>query len=153
MVLIAALCAAQQATPTLTVAGPAKTLTITAQDWSAMPKTTVKATNAHDKTTSTYSGVLLRDLLHQAGVPTGEEMRGKQLAAYVRMTASDDYVVVFSIAELEPSIRDEDVLVADQVDGKPLPEKQGPLRLVVPGDKRPARWVRMLTKIEVINVK
>ena len=43
-------------------------------------------------------------------------------------------------------------LVADTVDGVPLATKQGPLRLVVRYDKRPARWVRMLKSITVVRV-
>ena len=147
------LATAQDAQPSLTVVGPGKTLTLSAKDWAALPKATLKATNPHDKTTSTYSGVLLRDLLHQVGVPTGEAMRGKELANCVRLTASDGYVAVFALAELEPSIRDEDVLVADSVDGKPLGGSRGPLQLIVPGDKRPARWIRMLTRVEVVSMK
>ena len=69
------------------------------------------------------------------------------------MTAKDGYVAVLGLGEVEPSIRDEQILVADQQDGKPLDAKAGPLQLIVPGDKRPARWIRMLTRIEVVNMK
>jgi DMSO/TMAO reductase YedYZ molybdopterin-dependent catalytic subunit len=41
-------------------------------------------------------------------------------------------------------------LVADSEDGKPLAQNTGPLRLVVPADKRPARWVRMVKTIRVV---
>ncbi len=34
-------------------------------------------------------------------------------------------------------------------DGKPLDEKLGPVRIIVPQDKRPARSVRMVTTIAV----
>jgi len=153
LLFFSTLVAAQQPSSMLTVVGPAKTLTITSPDWADLPKTTVRATNGHDKTTSTYSGVLLRDLLHQAGVPSGEALRGRDLAACVRLTAKDGYVAVFALGELDPSIRDEDVLVADTKDGKPLADNRGPLQLIVPADKRPARWIRMLTRVEVVNMK
>jgi len=39
----------------------------------------------------------------------------------------------------------------DTVNGKALGAEQGPLRLVVPGDKRQGRWVRMLKAITVVN--
>ena len=39
------------------------------------------------------------------------------------------------------------------LDGKPLGEGQGPVRLVIPQDKRAARSVRMLQRIDVVQVK
>jgi hypothetical protein len=58
--------------------------------------------------------------------------------------------VVFSLGELDESIGNLQVLIADSEDGKPLPQGSGPLRLVVPADKRPARWVRMVKAIRVV---
>jgi hypothetical protein len=40
------------------------------------------------------------------------------------------------------------VIVADQMDGQPLGE-DGAFKLVLQGDKRPARWVRNLSTIKV----
>jgi len=36
---------------------------------------------------------------------------------------------------------------------QPPSAADGPIRLVVPCDKRPARWVRMLTKLEIETVQ
>lgn len=115
-----------------------------------MKHVSISATNAHEKKTAMYSGVLLGDLLKDAGVPTGENLRGKAMSTVVVVSASDGYQVVFSIGELDVSIGNLQVLVADSEDGKPLGEGAGPLRLVVPADKRPARWVRMIKTIRVI---
>jgi len=41
-----------------------------------------------------------------------------------------------------------DVLVADQIDGKPI-ATDGAFKLVSTEEKRPARWVRNLTAITV----
>jgi DMSO/TMAO reductase YedYZ molybdopterin-dependent catalytic subunit len=65
--------------------------------------------------------------------------------------ASDGYRTAFSLAELDPDFAAESVLVADTVDGKALGPDQGPLRLIVPGDKRQGRWVRLLKIISVVN--
>ncbi len=46
-------------------------------------------------------------------------------------------------------MRPDPVLVADRKDGKPLDAHEGPFRLVVPGDKRPARSARSIVKIEI----
>ena len=66
----------------------------------------------------------------------------------VRVTASDHYQVVFSLGELDPLLGNEPVILADTQDGHPL-TKDGPFRLIVPGDKRPARWIHNVTRIEV----
>ena len=42
------------------------------------------------------------------------------------------------------------MLLADALDGKPLGGEQGPWRLVVPDDKRPARWARQVKKVAVV---
>jgi DMSO/TMAO reductase YedYZ molybdopterin-dependent catalytic subunit len=61
--------------------------------------------------------------------------------------------VVFTLAELDPQFANESVLIADKRDGKPLPERQGPLRLVCASDKEGARSVRMLETIEVVRLR
>ncbi|HUJ30014.1 MAG TPA: hypothetical protein VLY23_01940 [Candidatus Acidoferrum sp.] len=50
-----------------------------------------------------------------------------------------------SLAELDSDFQDSDVLVADTLEGTPLDSKEGPFKLVAPHDKRPARWVRMVS--------
>ena len=120
------------------------------QEWKALKHFSISATNTHEKKTSNYNGVLLSDLLHEAGAPSGENLRGKSLATSVIVSASDGYSVVFSIGELDEGIGNLQVLVADSKDGKPLTQNVGPLRLVVATDKRPARWVRMVKTIRVV---
>jgi Oxidoreductase molybdopterin binding domain len=56
------------------------------------------------------------------------------------------------LAELDSSFQDSEVLMADTMDGMPLPTDQGPLKLVAPHEKRPARWVRMVKSITVGRV-
>ena len=99
-----------------------------------------------------YEGVLVEDLLKKAGVPQGEDLRGPALATYLVFEAQDGYRVVFSISELDSGILDSGVIVADTMDGAALAPKQGPLRVVAPHEKRPARWVRMLKTITLMRV-
>ena len=137
----------------LKIAGAVGTpLTLTAEDLKKMPRKTLTVTNPHDKKTEVYEGVLVEELLKKAGVPQGEHLRGQSLAAYVVFKAEDGYRVVFSIAELDSGILDSDVIVADMMDGTAMGAKVGPLRLVAPHEKRPARWVRMLKEITVVPV-
>lgn len=73
------------------------------------------------------------------------------MATYVIAEGADGYRVVFSLAELDSGILESDVIVADIMDGAPIGGKIGPLRLVAPHEKRPARWVRMLKSITVVS--
>ena len=127
-------------------------LHLTAADLKALPRTTLTAMDAHEKQTHTFEGVALAELLKRAGLPSGENLRGKSMALCVVASAADGYRAVFSLAELDASIGGVTVLVADTVDGQPIPAGQGPLRLVVPSDKRPARWVRMVQSLTVVSV-
>lgn len=145
---------AAQTSAQLKISGAvANPLTLTVADLKSMPRKTFNVTNSHEKKSEVYEGVLLGELLRKAGVPHGEQLRGPLMAAYVIAEAEDGYRVAFSLAELDAGILDSDVLVADTMDGAPIPPKLGPLRLVAPHDKRPARWVRMLKSITVVSPK
>ena len=67
--------------------------------------------------------------------------------------AADGYKVVFALAEIDPDFATREVLLADKRDGKPLDAKEGPYRIVAPGDKRPARWIRQITAFKIVAVK
>jgi DMSO/TMAO reductase YedYZ molybdopterin-dependent catalytic subunit len=142
-----------QTSPTvaqLKIGGAVSTpLTLTAADLKSMPRTTLHVTNPHENKSETYEGVLLEELLRKAGVPHGDQLRGKLMTTYVIAEAEDGYKVVFALAELDSGITNSEILVADTVDGAPIDAKRGPFRLVAPHDKRPARWVRMLKSITV----
>jgi DMSO/TMAO reductase YedYZ molybdopterin-dependent catalytic subunit len=136
----------------LTVAGDVTTpLTLSIADLKKMPRKTVTVMNPHEKKMTTYEGVLLEDVLHRAGAMQGDQLRGLALSMYVVVEAADGYRVVFSLAELDSAFYESDVLVADTMDDAPLNATSGPLRLVAPHDKRPARWVRMLKSIKVLR--
>jgi len=68
-------------------------------------------------------------------------------------SAPDGYRVLFSIAEFDTAFSDRVILLADRRDGKPLDSREGPLRIVVPGDKRHARWIRGVIGFEVVRVR
>lgn len=116
----------------------------------ALPRTTVEV-NDHGQA-HTYEGVLVSVLLARAGVPLGDQLRGRALSAYVLVTARDKYQVVFSIGEMDPALSKRTIILADTVDGQPLTNEQGPIRLVVSDDTRPARSVRMVSGLRVVRV-
>jgi DMSO/TMAO reductase YedYZ molybdopterin-dependent catalytic subunit len=125
-------------------------LVLSMEQLAAMARSSVRV-QTHDGGEHTYEGVTLAEILKRAGQPSGEDLRGKLLSRYVVVTAHDGYRAVFSLPELDPAFTDARVLVADRVDGKPLAAPEGPLRIVVPAEKRPARWVRMVEKIEILG--
>jgi DMSO/TMAO reductase YedYZ molybdopterin-dependent catalytic subunit len=144
--------AAQEPLPTIQVTGAVKqTLTLTAEDLAKMPRAAVKTTSNGMETA--YEGVWLYEILKKAGVPQGSELRGKALAGYLLAQAQDGYQVLFSLAELDPAFIDHEILLADTANGKPLFGAQGRFRLVVPKDKPGARSIRMLVKLEVVQVR
>jgi hypothetical protein len=63
----------------------------------------------------------------------------------------DSYRVLYSLAEVDPAIHTGDVIVADTIDGQKL-GKDGAFKMVSSEEKRPARWVRNLSSISVIQV-
>ncbi len=145
--------AATAATPaeTLVIAGDVtQALTITPADLKAMPRTMVAV--SEEGRQISYEGVLVGELLKRAGAPVGRDLSGKAVATYVRASAKDGYQVVFSLAELDPAFTPNDIIVADTIDGKPLFDYQGPLRIVAPHDKRGARSIRMLQRLEVVRL-
>jgi DMSO/TMAO reductase YedYZ molybdopterin-dependent catalytic subunit len=135
----------------LTVSGEVEhPLRLTASDLSRLSRRTVRAAE-HGKE-AVFEGVALGDVLRMAGVPAGESLRGKQLVKYLLVDARDGYQAIFALPELDGAFTDREVLLADRRDGKPLAETEGPLRLVVPAEKRPARWVRQVQGLRIGNV-
>lgn len=144
--------AAQQAAPSIAVTGAvSQPLTLTAADLAAMSRATVTTTN--NGISTAYEGVWLSDVLKKAGVPFGSGMRGPTLSTYVVASASDGYQVVFSAGELDPDMTDGQYLLADKANGKALFGENGSFRLVVPKDKRGARSIRMLTSLNVVQLR
>lgn len=115
----------------------------------ALPHITVTFHNTHTNADETYSGVRLADLLGKLGAPLGDALRGKALANYVVASGADGYKSVLALGEIDPGFHPGDVIVADAIDGKPLDAHNGPFKLVVTEDKRPARSVRNLISVEL----
>jgi DMSO/TMAO reductase YedYZ molybdopterin-dependent catalytic subunit len=144
--------AAQEPATNVQVTGAVKQpLTLSADDLARMPRASVTTTSNGMQTK--YEGVWLHEVLKRAGAPQGETLRGKALAGFVLAEAQDGYQVVFSLGELDPAFIDNEILLADTANGKPLFGAQGRFRLVVPKDKPGARSVRMLTKLEVVQLR
>lgn len=96
-----------------------------------------------------FEGVAAAEILKLAGVPAGEQLRGDKIALFLLMEAADNYRAVFALPELDALFTDKVVLLADRRDGQPRNEKEGPLRIIVPDEKRHGRWVRQVTGLVI----
>jgi len=126
-------------------------VTVDASVFAGLPRRTVSVHEDHGGTAS-YSGVDLGAVLARAGAPSGHAIGGAALASYVLVRASDGYRVAFALPELDPAFTDRVVLLADRRNGAPLPPELGPFRVVVPDEKRGARWIRNVTAIDLIPI-
>ncbi len=114
-----------------------------------LPQHEVRA-EAHGKTV-TCRGPTLSDVLAKVGAPQGEALRGKALGLYVKVSARDDYRVVYALAELDTASHADVPILTTHCDGADLDDKEGPFRVIYPGEKRPARWVRQVSSIELLR--
>lgn len=126
--------------------------TLTSAELTALPHREQAITDK-DGQKHTYRGVALADVLALAGTSAGTAVHGQVLAHAVLAIGADGYQVVFALPEIDPSFATQTILLASQLDGQPLPAKNGPYQLIVPMEKRPARWVRQLTGLRVVNVQ
>ena len=144
--------AALAADVALTVRGEVKTpLTFSLAELKSLPTATMTA-EEHNGTNASYEGVPLAEVLRRAGVPQGEALRGEALQLGVIVKAVDGYKALFALAELDPAMTDKQILLAFRRNGTELDATAGPLRIVVPDEKRQARWVRQVTELQVVRV-
>jgi hypothetical protein len=117
----------------------------------ALPITKVVIGNSGE--TQTFEGVVLRIILDKAGVQLADSLKGKRLASCLLVGAADDYHVIFALPELDSAFTDKQIILAFLKNGKPLDEKEGPYRIVIPDEKRMARWVKQVTTLKIVNVQ
>lgn len=127
-----------------------KQVVLARSDIEALPH--VKVTIDLSGTSATFEGASLKSVLERGGVGFGD-MKGKQLASCVLVSAADGYRVVIALPELDPAFGDKQFILAFLKDGKPLDAKEGPYRIVIPNEKRMARWVRQVTELKIAEVQ
>ena len=124
-----------------------KRVELTAADFAKLPHQMVPGA---DKDAGTFEGVSLTELLRLVGAPLGDALSHHEHPTwYVVIDAKDGYHALFALAELDPAFSDRVVLLADRKNGQPLAADEGPWRLVVPGDRRHARWVHQVSGLRL----
>jgi hypothetical protein len=127
--------------------GQQATLTLSGLD--ALPRVKIEAKQhgaAH-----VFEGALLGDVLAKVGAPAGQAIHGAELTDVVIIEARDGYKVALDLAGTDASMRPDRVILAGRMDGSPLDAGKGPFQLVIEGDLRPARAVRMVSAIRLVR--
>ncbi|ACK50675.1 oxidoreductase molybdopterin binding [Methylocella silvestris BL2] len=120
---------------------------VTLDELAALPRATVSAEQhgaAH-----AFEGALLTDILARVGAPSGKAIHGAEMTDVIIVEARDGYKIALDLAGTDATIRKDRVILADRMDGAPIGPETGPFRLVVEGDLRPARSVRMVKQIRL----
>jgi hypothetical protein len=95
-----------------------------------------------------YHGLPLLDVLEKNGLDSKTMAAQRRLASGVVLgTAREGYTVAFSLGELLMHRGDPRVFLVPETAQGPLPENQGPVRLIVLGDR--TRSAYALARIEV----
>jgi hypothetical protein len=136
----------------LVVTVDGKATTFSAAELKAMTQTTLTAKNGHTQMEETYVGVSVGELLAKCGFAFDSKTAKRVYQSYVRAEGTDGYWVLYSASELMPVLRETGSIVALGVDGKGLGD-EGEFKIVIAGEKRPARWVRNLKSLTVVTVE
>jgi hypothetical protein len=147
----ALLAASPAAAQSLTVTGlDGKARTLAAADLASLPR--AGATLIEDGKPHAYEGPMLTDVLRAGGLPMGQRLHGDPLKAYLVVAGSDGFEAVYSLAEVDRDFHGDTVILADKVDGAPLPAKQAPWRVVSSGDRKGWRAVYAVVSIEARSI-
>jgi hypothetical protein len=128
-----------------------KQVVLSRTDLEALPH--IKVTASEHSSPVNFEGITVKSALERAGIVFGESMKGKRLSNCLLVEAADGYRVVIALPELDPAFTDKQILLVFLRDGKPLGEKEGPYRIVIPDEKRMARWVRQVTNLRIVDVQ
>lgn len=101
----------------------------------------------------TYAGALVSDVLAEIGAPSEVRLHGPPLDQVLIVKGRDGFIAVLAIAETAMSFKGQPVILADEEDGKPLNDKEGPYRLVIGGEAKPPRSVWGVVEIELRPIK
>ncbi len=98
---------------------------------------------------STFSGVLLRDILYRAGM---KHVRKWEPGVFIRVIGTDGKAAVFSFGEIFYSGTGSNVFIALEKDGDATGCDSGPGELVVANDLRDGRNLKCVSRVEVGRV-
>ena len=112
---------------------------------------TVTFTPGTDKPQETGTGMPLLALIQAAGPKVEKVPKHYDLTFFVILEARDGYRVYFSMAELLPQCGDARVWLVWDSNGKPLPDREAPLRLVVSSDHGHDRYIYAIKAVTLVD--
>ena len=118
-------------------------ITISVEELKELPvveKDVTSVDSSGDEDDYFVKGALLSDLLESKGASKAD------LKA-IRLIAGDGY----SIDIPEPVLKNRQIILAYEVNGKPLPEGIKPVRVIIP-EERAMYWIKNLTKINIVEM-
>jgi hypothetical protein len=131
-----------------------KQIVLAKSDIESLPHVQLTIPASHDSAAPVrYEGVALKSLLEKAGVEFGHSLRGKRMASCLLVAAADGYRAVIALPEIDSDFTDKQVVLAFSQNGKPLDAKEGPYRIIIPDEKRMARWVKQVTTLKIVDVQ
>jgi hypothetical protein len=103
-----------------------------------------------------FKGVLLWDLLNLVGVRVNPDNKNDLDRKYIVVTGTDCYQGIFSMGEIDPTLGGSDqvtVAYAQWVNGQLTRlGTDGFARIIIPADKKGARRVTNIARIQVVSV-
>lgn len=132
--------------------GVEREMTFTLAEMRALPAQTLVSetrTRAGSQGFAEYRGVLLKDVLDVAGVRLNPAVRNDALSRTITVTGSDGYRASFAWGEIDPDFGAQPILVAYEMNGMPLSDRDGAFEVVLLYDKLAGRWVKNVTRIVV----
>jgi hypothetical protein len=131
-----------------------KQLVLSKSEIETLPHVKVTIPASHDsEAPAIYEGVALESLLERAGLAFGHSLRGKRMASCLLVEAADGYHVVIALPEIDSDFTAKQVVLAFSQNGKPLDQKEGPYRIIIPDEKRMARWVKQVITLKIVEVQ
>ncbi len=125
----------------------AQQYTLTLAELDALPR--IKVSTRQHGVLHVFEGALLGDVLAKVGAPSGKAIRGAELVDIVIVEARDGYKVALDLAGTDSTMRADQVILANRMDGAPLEPEKGPFELIVEGDLRPSRAVHSVSAIRL----
>lgn len=147
--LLAFLAAPAAARDPVVLAGAGKELNLPLDALRALPSESVDVAflTSKGEEKARYTGAKLWDILIGNGLIDPAD-HPALLRSLVIVTAGDGYTLVLSAGELAPELGDAPALLATAREGQTIEPARSP-RLIVPGDRRGARSVIDVARIEV----
>ena len=136
--------------PVTIVSGAGSPVSVTAKDLAELPMTKISVSfeGEHGAHHASFEGPLLWNVLAHFGA-IGDTKPRDQAHLAVLLTGRDGYTATLALGEVAPAFEGKQVILAERTDGYAIDPAH--FRIVVPSDRRGARSVYDLVRIDVVT--